>query len=86
MQYQLKECVEMEEICRIIEQALELKEGSVGANDNMDTIEKFDSLGLLAILSALEKRYGNKVASIDELAGVKSVREIFNLLEKESLI
>lgn len=76
----------MEEICRIIEQALELEEGSVGSNDNMDTIEKFDSLGLLAILSALEKRYGNKVASIDELAGVQSVREIFNLLKKESLV
>ncbi len=76
----------MEEICRIIEQALELEEGSVGSNDNMDTIEKFDSLGLLAILSALEKRYGNKVASIDALAGVQSVREIFNLLKKESLV
>jgi len=76
----------MEEICRIIEHALELEKGSVGINDNMDTIEKLDSLGLLAVLSALEKRYGNKVASIDELTEAKSVKEIFDLLKRESLI
>lgn len=76
----------MEEICRLIEQALELEKGSVGVNDNFDTIEKLDSLGLLAVLSTLEKQYGNKIASIDELAGVKSVREIYNLLKRESLI
>lgn len=75
-----------EEICRVIEKALGLKEGSVSINDNMNTISEWDSLGFLSILSALEKRFGNKVARIDDLASVKSVKEIINIFKRESII
>lgn len=76
----------MEEIFRIIEKALELETGTVSIDDNMDTIAKWDSLGLLSILSALEQRFGNKVAAIDDLASVKSVKEIIDILKRESII
>lgn len=76
----------MEEVFRIIEKALELKAGTVSIEDNMDTIAKWDSLGLLSILSALEQRFGNKVAAIDDLASVKSVKEMVNILKRESII
>ncbi|MBU1932053.1 acyl carrier protein [Patescibacteria group bacterium] len=76
----------MEEIFRIIEKALELDAGTVGIDDSMDTISKWDSLGLLSILSALEQRYGGKVAAIEDLASVKSVKEIVDLLKRESII
>ncbi|MFC1718244.1 acyl carrier protein [Candidatus Poribacteria bacterium] len=76
----------MEEICRIIEKALELEVGSVSVDGNVDTIEEWDSLGFLSILSALEERFGNKVATIDDLASVKSVKEITNILRRESII
>jgi len=75
-----------QEICRIIEEALGLEVGSVNVNDTMDTIEKWDSIGFLSILSALEQRFGNKVASIDSLASVKSVREIIDVLKERSVI
>ena len=74
------------EICRIIEQALDLESGSVTIEDGMDTIEKWDSLGFLTILSTLEERYGNKVAAIDDLSSAKSVRDIVNLLKREAVV
>ncbi len=76
----------MEEIFRIIESALGIKKGSVSSEDNMNTIEKWDSLGFLSILSALEQRYGNRVAMIDDLATVKSVKEIIDIFKSESII
>ncbi len=75
-----------EEVCRIIESALGLKVGSVRIDDNTKTIIQWDSLGLLSILSALEQQFGNKVASIDDLSSVKSVKEIIDILKRESII
>ena len=74
------------EICRIVEDALGLRAGSVTIDDGMDTIEKWDSLGFLAILSALEEKYGNKVAEIDDLSSAKSVKDIVDLLKRESVV
>lgn len=75
-----------EEICRVIEEALDLKKGSVSVNDSTDTIGEWDSLGFLSILSALENRFGDKVATIDDLASVKSVREIIDIFKRERII
>jgi len=75
-----------DEICRIIEQALELRSGSVTINDGVNTIKKWDSLGLLAILSALEKRFGNRIAALDGLASVRSVQDIVRVLKKEGIV
>lgn len=75
-----------EEICRIVEDALGLNKGSVKIQDSMSTIQRWDSLGFLSILSALEERFGNKVADIDDLAGAKSVKEIIDILKRESII
>ncbi len=74
------------EICGVIEQALGLKAGSVTIDDGMDTIEKWDSLGFLAILSAMEEKYGTKVAEIDDLSSAKSVKDIVGLLKREAVV
>jgi acyl carrier protein len=76
----------MKEVCRIVEQALELPEGNVTLADNMQTIENWDSLGLLSILVGLEQQYGSKVTSIESLSKVKSVQEIIDILKEESVI
>lgn len=73
-----------EEVCRIISEALEVKR--VTPEDSMDTVEGWDSLGTLNVLMALEKRYGPKVASISDLAQVRSVKEILELLRREAII
>lgn len=74
-----------EEICKIIEEALEMKAGSVCVNDDESTLENWDSLGLLSILSLLEKRFGSKIAAIDDLASVRSVKGILKIFKSESI-
>ena len=74
-----------EKICRIIEEALEMEVGSVCVNDNTSTIEMWDSIGLLSILSLLEERFGSKIAAIEDLSSVKSVKEIIEILKRESV-
>lgn len=73
-----------EEVCRIIAEALEVKR--VTPEDNMDTVDGWDSLGTLNVLMALEKRYGPQVASISDLAQVRTVKEILDLLRREAII
>lgn len=74
-----------EKICSIIEEALEIEAGSVCADDDMSTIEVWDSIGLLSILSLLEERFGRKIATIEDLSSVKSVKEIIEILQRESI-
>ena len=74
-----------EKICRIVESALALPAGSVTAEGTAETIASWDSLGLLSILSALEKEYGARVAAIDDLSGVRSVKDIVALFEREGI-
>ena len=74
-----------EKICRIIEEALELEVGSVRVNDDTSTIETWDSLGLLSILSLLEERFGGKIAAIEDLSSIKSVKEIIEIFKRESI-
>lgn len=76
----------MDEVCRIIEKALGVDPGTIGMDDNSDTVVEWDSLGFLNILSALEERYGNEVANIDDLGRAGSVREIAETLKRESII
>lgn len=76
----------MDEVCRIIEKALGVDPGTIGMNDNSDTVVEWDSLGFLNILSALEERYSNEVANIDDLGRAGSVREIVEILKRESII
>jgi len=74
------------DICNVIANALNLKAGSVKISDGTETIKEWDSLGFLSILTALEKTFGSKVAAIDDLANVKSVREIIDIFKKEEII
>lgn len=74
------------DICNVIAEALGLKRGNISVDDGTDTVQEWDSLGYLSILSALEKTFGNKVAAIDDLAAVKSVREIIDIFKREKII
>ena len=74
------------DVCNVIAEALNLKPGSVSIDDGTNTIQEWDSLGFLSILSALEKKIGSKLAAIDDLAAVKSVREIIDIFKREHII
>lgn len=73
-----------EEVCRIIAEALEVER--VTPEDSMNSVEGWDSLGTLNVLMALERKYGPKVASISDLAQIRTVKEILDLLRREAII
>ena len=76
----------MNKIKQIIAEVLELGELEISDDDGRETIKEWDSLGHLSILSALDKELDGKAASIESLAGAKTVREIVQILEKEGLL
>ena len=76
----------MQEICQLVETALELPSGRVAVHDGVKSIEEWDSLGLLNILSALEKKFGKAVTKIPELSRVKSVQDIIDVLKREKIV
>ncbi len=73
-------------IFKIIEEALELNKGSINIESSQENVEKWDSLGQLSILSALDEQSGGKVADIPELAGALSTKEIIDILKDNLLV
>lgn len=74
-----------EKILKVITNALGLKE-RIKEDDTMDTVQEWDSLGHITVLTALDKEFEGRLADVQGLAGVSSVRGIFTLLEKEGII
>lgn len=74
------------EVLAVIEKSLELDAGSILENTNATTIEKWDSLGHLSILVALDKLFDGQIAGIDEIAEANSVGKILALLRQHSLL
>ncbi len=75
-----------DDILKIIEKALELKEGSISVDSQMDDVEKWDSLGHLSILVAIDKNIEGNISEISELATADSVSNIIDLLKKNNLL
>lgn len=76
----------MKAIEQMIEQALELKPGSVKETDAMGTLEGWDSLGHLRILTELDTVFEGKLAEVEELAQAKSVQAIKTVLRAQGLL
>ena len=64
----------------VVETALELKPGTVSLDSDMDSIEAWDSLGHLTILTALDKAIEGGIGGIVGLSEATSLREIFTKL------
>ena len=75
-----------DDVCNVIAEALGRQAGSVTVLDGAKSLPEWDSLGFLSILGALEKKYGSKVAAIDDLASVASVRDIIDIFKRERII
>lgn len=67
----------LEDICRLIEEVLEIKNGSVSGQSIADDIDDWDSLGQLRIIMALEEKYGVrfKTEEMPELNSVEKLTE-----------
>lgn len=75
-----------QEVFEVIRKALNLKEKTLTLESGIRDIEAWDSLGHLGILSALDKFFSGKIASIKEMAAADSVGKILQVLKKHSLI
>jgi len=73
-------------ILETIETALELKKGCLALDTTRQNEPKWDSLGHISLLSALDEIFDGKIASIEEMGTAKSVRKILWILEKNSLV
>ncbi len=67
----------VEDICRCIEEVLEIGHGLVTGQNNADDTESWDSLGQLRIIMAVEEKYGVrfKTEEIQELNSVTKLAE-----------
>lgn len=70
----------------IIERALELNPGSVKETDSMLSVDGWDSLGHLKILSELDIEFHGQLAEIEELSQAKSVKDLKDLLRSKGLL
>ena len=75
-----------EEVILIIQKALNLKTGSLSIKSSANNVKKWDSLGHLNILVALDSSFSGKISKIEEMATANSVKSILNLLKKNSFI
>ena len=66
-----------------ITDALGVQGRVVTLDDTRNSIAEWDSLGSLLLLSRLEEDH-KVVISADDIAGIKSVREICDLLERSN--
>ena len=73
------------DVLEVIKSALNLKK-DVNLNMSMKDLEEWDSLGHIAILSALDKTFDGKVASITAIAASDSVGAIVEILKANGLI
>ena len=72
------------ELTEIIEEALELKKGTINSGDE-DWYSLWDSLGHLSILVKLDQVLGGKCSRISELSKATSITLIKEVLKSNNL-
>jgi acyl carrier protein len=74
------------DVISVVESALELKPGQLGAESKAEEIDKWDSLGQLSILVALDKLFDGGIANITEMAEADSMPRILAILRQHALL
>ena len=78
--------INQSKVTSTIEKALELSTGTITINSSIENTEKWDSLGQLSILSALDELFNGKIADIPEIASTSSVKSLIDILKANNLI
>ena len=72
-------------LLEIVAESTESKLNEVNIDSSIDTLEGWDSLGHLSILSKLDSITQGKAAEINTLADCESVRDLIQSLKSNSL-
>jgi len=78
--------ISQSDVIAVIEEALEMKSGSLGKSMHAEEIDGWDSLGHLSILAALDELFDGKIANITDMAEADSIPKILNILKEYSLL
>lgn len=74
------------EIYKIIGKILKTTPEKILKIDRFDKIKNWDSLAQLDILSAIDKKLGNKLNNLNDISSILSVKKLISTLKKKSLI
>lgn len=70
----------VEEKLAFLEEVMELDEGELDINSQLEEIEEWDSITKLALMAAIKKK-NNKVITVNELKSFQTVKDICDYLE-----
>tara|TARA_Y100000816_G_C26030500_1_gene539462 strand:- start:428 stop:679 length:252 start_codon:yes stop_codon:yes gene_type:complete len=82
----MKNKITKDEIYKIIGKILKTKPEKILKIDRFDKIKNWDSLAQLDILSAIDKKLGNKLNNLNDVSSILSVKKLISTLKKKSLI
>ena len=74
------------DIYKIIGKILKTTPEKILKTDRFDKMKNWDSLAQLDILSAIDKKLGNKLNNLNEISSIISVKKLISTLKKKSLI
>ena len=73
------------ELFKLIKTSLKTSK-KIDIKSNSKNIEEWDSLGQLAILTTLDKKFKNKASKLSKLATVETLKDIVSTLKKAKLL
>tara|TARA_B100000035_G_C20553050_1_gene359129 strand:+ start:235 stop:474 length:240 start_codon:yes stop_codon:yes gene_type:complete len=73
------------ELLNIVSNSLDVPREKININSSSQNLEEWDSLGHLAILTAIDKATQGKASEIETLASSSSLFEIFEILKKHNI-
>tara|TARA_Y100000768_G_scaffold384253_1_gene367946 strand:- start:255 stop:506 length:252 start_codon:yes stop_codon:yes gene_type:complete len=82
----MKNKISKDEIYKIIGKILKTTPEKILKIDRFDKIKNWDSLAQLDILSAIDKKLGNKLNNLNDISSILSVKKLISTLKKKSLI
>ena len=78
--------ISKDEIYKVIGKILKTTPEKILKIDRFDKIKNWDSLAQLDILSAIDKKLGNKLNNLNDVSSILSVKKLISTLKKKSLI
>ncbi|MCM1232274.1 MAG: acyl carrier protein [Ruminococcus flavefaciens] len=71
----------MEELLEMLEDIMDLDEGTLETTTVLEDVEEWDSLSALSLMAEAKKNYGKKL-SADDITSFVTVQDIIDYLQK----
>lgn len=70
----------MKEMLEMLEEIMDLEEGTLESTTVLEDLEEWDSLSALSLMAEAKKNYSKKL-SVDDINGFVTVQDIINYLQ-----